>query len=228
MKPCIAIISIGLALPMVVSSAAIVSVDVGQSAFGGSKSVDFDGDGSSELLFRGNGGVCTDDVPTSTCVYSVSISATPDFEFLLQGDGSSLPKPLVEGDVLGDGSFIGGWASTPFNSIHVSAVDHLLDPDRSGYPDYLDGFDVFSIGFRQRVDNGQFRYGWVDVRLTTYIFDIDGEAIIGGISWPTVLASHYSDTIDEPVAFVPVPEPSSTLMILIGTAIAQKRTRRIG
>ena len=225
MKLCVVIIAIDLALSVFVSSATIVSVDVGQSAFGGSKSVDFDGDASSELLFHGSAN-CSADVPTSICGATVSIDATPDFEFLLQGDGSGLPMPLVEGDVLGDGSFIGGWASTPFDSIHVSATYHRLDPDRSGYPDYLDGFDVLSIGFRQRSDEGQFRYGWVDVRIATYVPGLDGEPIIDGVTWPTVLATHYSDSFDEPVTFVPVPEPSTSLMILFGTVIALNRTRR--
>lgn len=226
MKRCLSIVVIEIAFSMFAASAAVVSVDIGQSVFGLSSPVDFDGDGTPELSFRGEGSTCTTDEPTSLCVNGVSIAATSDFEFLLQDDPFSSPRPLVEEDVLGDGSFIGSWGSTPFDTIHVSAAEHLLEPDRPSYPDYLEGIEFLSIGFRQRSDDGQYRYGWVDVSLFTYLFDFDHETILGQAPWPTILAAHYSDTFNEPVSFVPVPEPSTGLMLLIGTAVALKRTRR--
>jgi hypothetical protein len=192
--------------------AAVIALDVGVSALtSAAKTFDIDGDSITDFTFRGNGGICTDDEPTSTCVFAVTIQGRSGIEFLFNPALGGPARPLLTGDILGPGS-TGIWASTAFFSLSVASVMHLLDPDpaNSGYPDYLDGFGVYSIGFRQFSAGGEARYGWVDVALSMPVIGGD-DSTPGALGIPRVLGIHFSDTLGEAVEFTPVPESSTSI-----------------
>jgi len=205
-----------------------MSHDVGLSALAyASKTFDIDGDGITDFTFRGNGGICTTDHPTSTCVFAVTIRGRAGVDFLFDPSLGGPARPLVPGDILGGGSSPGIWGSPAYFSLHVSSVMRLLDPDpaNSGYANFLDEFEVYSIGFRQLSEGGEFRYGWIDVALFMPLIGGD-ESMAKRIAIPQIIRMHYSDTPGEQVAFTPVPEPAPIVLLAVPGALALRRNRR--
>lgn len=209
------------------SQAAVISLDVGVSALtSAERTFDIDDDGVTDFSFRGNGGICTDDVPTSTCVFAVTIHGGSGIEFLLDPALGGPARPLVAGDRLGPAS-AGAWASTPFDALSVASVAHLLDPNpaNSGYPGYLDGFDVYSMGFRQFSGGAEPRYGWIDVAL--FLSATGGnDSTSAALGIPRVLGIHFSDTPGQTVEFRPVPEPSPSVLAALACVIVLARRNR--
>ena len=211
------------------AQAAVIALEVGVSSLSSvSRTFDIDDDGAADLTFGGEGAVCTDDVPTSTCVFAVTIQGRSGLEFLLDPALGGPARPLVSGDILGPSGSPGDWNSTAIFSLSVAFVMHLLDPDpeNSGYADFLDGFDVYSIGFRQTTGGEEFRYGWINVALSMPVVGGDG-SMPDRISIPQVLYIHYSDTPGEAVEFTRVPETSQVLFLAISATISiLQRNRR--
>ncbi len=194
------------------------------------RTIDIDGDGMTDFTFRGNGGICTTDHPTSTCVFAVTVQGREGTEFLFGPAPGDPARPLVAGDLLGGGDSPGVWGTPAWFSVHVSSMMCLLDSDaaNSGYAGILDGLTVYSIGFRQAAAGGGFRYGWIDVELFMSLHGGD-DSTPAGIAIPRVLRLHHADTPGEEVAFTPIPEPgSSALLAAAAAALALGRHRRTG
>ncbi len=209
----------------------IVSLDVGVSALSpGARTIDIDGDGTTDFSFRGNGGICTTDHPTSTCVFAVTVQGREGTEFLFGPAPGDPVRPLVAGDLLGGDDSPGVWGAPAWFFVHVSSVMRLLDPDPagSGCAGFLDGLTVCSIGFRQAAGGGEVRYGWIDVGLFVPLHG-GGDSTLAGIAIPRVLRLQHADTPGEEVAFAPVPEPGSTaLLAAVAAALVLRRHRQSG
>lgn len=223
-----ALLAMGV-LTVAYAQAAVVSLDVGVSALSlAARTIDIDGDGMTDFTFRGNGGICTTDHPTSTCVFAVTVQGREGTEYLFGPAPGDPARPLVVGDLLGGGDSPGIWGAPAWFSVHVSSVMRLLDSDaaNSGYAGFLDGLTVYSIGFRQAAAGGGFRYGWIDVELFMPLYGGD-DSTPAGIAIPRVLRLHHADTPGEEVAFALVPEPGSgALLAAAAAALALGRHRR--
>ena len=181
----------------------------------GEETIDFDQDGIMDF-FVGGSTLCTQDIPTSICAHLLGIRARDNIAFLLPEADAKDPLPLSPGDVVGETPSTGDWGSVPHDSVWISYVYHLLEPERSGYGAFLGDRDEYLIGFRAETEAAT-RFGWLDVSLYTSL-PVGKGMPPKRMGWPQARALSFGSDRDEPVVVTVIPEPS-TLMLLVTSAL---------
>lgn len=205
-----------------VSTAAVLSRSVNLSAFNsGSKSISFLTDNTGELFFRGQA-ICTDDIPSSFCSYSVSIRGREGVEFFIS-NSTSRAQALAPGTEVSNLLSGGSWQTPSFNSLLVSFREHPLAPETSGYVEEYQNLSNVLIGFRIANPDESFNYGWIDVALGTPFRNQEGE--ITGLlrAFPQVKTAFLETSPDAPIRIAPIPEPSTGALLIFSLFLVRRR-----
>lgn len=206
--------------------ATVVSIPVENGTWAWSERVfDIDNDGITDFNFRGTF-YCTADEPTSSCSFDLTLQAKKGFEYLLNSTLHGNAMPLAEGDILGPDASPGMWSVTGFFLLNVSSSIPIQDPVPTN-SEYQEGGKryAYSIGFRQKMDAGDFRYGWIDVSLLRFSYSLSGLAPTSKII-PDISAIHFSDSPGESVTVRPIPEPSQFAFLALSPLALLHRKRK--
>lgn len=199
--------------------ATVVSIPVEYGTWASPERVfDLDNDGIPDFNFRG-AFYCSADDPISWCSFELTLQAKKGFEYLLDPTRQGIAKPLAEGDMLGPDASPGMWSVTRLFLLSVSSSIPFQDPDpaNSGYRGGNE-LDAYSIGFRQQMDAGDFRYGWIDVPLLRFAYSVSG--VVTSRIVPDISAIHFSDTPGEAVVVRAIPEPSCFVFLALSGVYA--------
>lgn len=192
---------------------AIVRVEV---PGGATKDLTISQSAEPDLRFRWNL-VCTQDIPTSACGYSLRVFMTDGIEVLFQPDDLN-PQSLAPGELLGEDS-PGEWRTNRFGIEHS-----IASWSRTGgtHIHWNDIATSHLAGFRVPTENGLYYYGWIDLPLAR-----NAESFPP--SQESAFTVHYSDQPTNSLLIPPIPEPSGVAFaILFGSSILWQRRRSQG
>ncbi len=150
--------------------------------------------------------ICTRDLDGSACAVSCSILAGSQVEFLLSDSG--LAKPLEVGEMMSAETELGMWGQGAYNAYEFIVSRYPVVQGGGG----LTGGE-HAIAFRVREDKVRYKYGWLELGF---------DSSLNGRGFTSVAVS---DGAVDGVRFLPVPEPSSLMLFLMGMPFVWWRFR---